>query len=236
MTATRSTTGDDARNSQFPGRSMPMVVLMNAIAQASAAPVSGPKLDNRRVTGGDRRPAHRGRRRRGHPGRGRLALGRPPGCARRRDHRMGALLLLRARVRRGPDARQEADEDPRGARRRAARRHGRDRGADHSARDRQLPGRHDRDARHGRAPPADRRPRGRDDRGRRVGTRRDGAPGAGCRRLPACRPGGRGRDEPEAEEPEAQAEPEPEPSRTSRSRPRRSRCPRARSRRRRWPT
>src|SRR5829696_1154232 len=48
ITATRSTTRDDPASLNFRA-AMPMLVVMNAIAQVSAARVSGSKLDNRRV-------------------------------------------------------------------------------------------------------------------------------------------------------------------------------------------
>ena len=53
ITATRSTAGDHAHQSlQFRVPAVPMMVVMNAIAHASACPSPGPKLDNRRVLAG----------------------------------------------------------------------------------------------------------------------------------------------------------------------------------------
>ena len=49
ITATRSTGGIMHCSLNFRARCVPMLFVMNAIAQASAAALSGPKLDNRRV-------------------------------------------------------------------------------------------------------------------------------------------------------------------------------------------
>src|SRR5215213_2782876 len=51
MTATRSTGGDDASRLNFRSP-LPMLGVMNAIAQASSASATGPQLDNRRVLAG----------------------------------------------------------------------------------------------------------------------------------------------------------------------------------------
>ena len=179
---------DDARNPQFPRLACRCWVVMNATAQASAAPVIRSEARQPPRPRRPRRPPHRRRRRAVSCSPRRPRCGRParPGRARRRDPRLGALLLLRARVRRRPDRRQEADEAARRARRRPPGRHARGRRAHRAARGRRhrrLHRRPDRDAGDRRAAPADRRPRGRDDRRGRLG------PGAPPRRSsPSPRP------------------------------------------------
>ena len=111
---------------------------------------------------GDCGPRNRACRLRRDPVCRRCAFGRcrrDPRRARRSDSRLGALLPLRHGVRRRADRGQEADEAPCCSRRRPSGRDARDRGSHRSARRRRHRCLHrgsDRDAGHGRAPPAPR--------------------------------------------------------------------------------